>query len=152
MEDIDGGLHPAVDGQSLDEDEDEDPHNEMLTRTRKPLSFASVCGTHGVSRLGEGGSLSRPEHCSRNISPCSRPGCGFHTAARTVSLIEGADKRGEEGWLRRSFWFGCETADYDLRRCCHATRRLKFEPVPRNFMKTINLSLTMPSPSCVCFA
>ena len=24
MEDIDGGLHPAVDGQSLDEDEDED--------------------------------------------------------------------------------------------------------------------------------
>ena len=23
MEDIDGGLHPAVDGQSLDEDEDE---------------------------------------------------------------------------------------------------------------------------------
>ena len=24
MEDIDGGLHPAVDGQSLDEDEDEE--------------------------------------------------------------------------------------------------------------------------------
>ena len=24
MEDIDGGLHPAVDGQRLDEDEDED--------------------------------------------------------------------------------------------------------------------------------
>ena len=24
MEDIDGGLHPAVDGKSLDEDEDED--------------------------------------------------------------------------------------------------------------------------------
>ena len=24
MEDIDGGLHPAVDAQSLDEDEDED--------------------------------------------------------------------------------------------------------------------------------
>ena len=24
MEDIDGGPHPAVDGQSLDEDEDED--------------------------------------------------------------------------------------------------------------------------------
>ena len=24
MEDIDGGLHPAVDGQNLDEDEDED--------------------------------------------------------------------------------------------------------------------------------
>ena len=24
MEDTDGGLHPAVDGQSLDEDEDED--------------------------------------------------------------------------------------------------------------------------------
>ena len=23
MEDIDGGLHPAVDGQSIDEDEDE---------------------------------------------------------------------------------------------------------------------------------
>ena len=25
MEDIDGGLHPALDGQSLEEDEDEDP-------------------------------------------------------------------------------------------------------------------------------
>ena len=25
MEDIDGGLHPAVDGQSLDEDEDDEP-------------------------------------------------------------------------------------------------------------------------------
>ena len=24
MEDIDGGLHPAVDGQSLDEDEDDE--------------------------------------------------------------------------------------------------------------------------------
>ena len=24
MEDIDGGLHPAVDGQSLDDDEDDD--------------------------------------------------------------------------------------------------------------------------------
>ena len=31
MEDIDGGLHPAVDGQSLDEDEDEDD---------KPAGFA----------------------------------------------------------------------------------------------------------------
>ena len=28
MEDIDGGLHPAVDGQSLDEDEDEDEDDE----------------------------------------------------------------------------------------------------------------------------
>ena len=27
MEDIDGGLHPAVDGQSLDEDEDEVRHD-----------------------------------------------------------------------------------------------------------------------------
>ena len=27
MEDVDGGLHPAVDGQSLDEDEDEDDDN-----------------------------------------------------------------------------------------------------------------------------
>ena len=25
MKDIDGGLHPAVDGQSLDEDEDDNP-------------------------------------------------------------------------------------------------------------------------------
>ena len=35
MEDIDGGLHPAVDGQSLDEDEDEDhffnPTPEIVT-------------------------------------------------------------------------------------------------------------------------
>ena len=28
MEDIDGGLHPAVDGQSLDEDEDEDEYDD----------------------------------------------------------------------------------------------------------------------------
>ena len=27
MENIDGGLHPAVDGQSLDEDEDESIHS-----------------------------------------------------------------------------------------------------------------------------
>ena len=26
MEDIDGGLHPAVDGQSLDDDDDDDMH------------------------------------------------------------------------------------------------------------------------------
>ena len=32
MEDIDGGLHPAVDGQSLDEDEDEEG-----TKTEKYL-------------------------------------------------------------------------------------------------------------------
>ena len=31
MEDIDGGLHPAVDGQSLDEDEDEDKEVCMWT-------------------------------------------------------------------------------------------------------------------------
>ena len=30
MEDIDGGLHPAVDGQSLDEDEDECPRGNSL--------------------------------------------------------------------------------------------------------------------------
>ena len=34
MEDIDGGLHPAVDGQSLDEDEDEDWHNRKHTNRR----------------------------------------------------------------------------------------------------------------------
>ena len=29
MEDIDGGLHPAVDGQSLDEDEDEGNYQKL---------------------------------------------------------------------------------------------------------------------------
>ena len=41
MEDIDGGLHPAVDGQSLDEDEDE----EHLTPNVLPPSICK--GTSG---------------------------------------------------------------------------------------------------------
>ena len=41
MEDIDGGLHPAVDGQSLDEDEDEDEDK-----------AASHCGEPGVRISG----------------------------------------------------------------------------------------------------
>ena len=32
MEDIDGGLHPAVDGQSLDEDEDEDEGEDPVSK------------------------------------------------------------------------------------------------------------------------
>ena len=32
MEDIDGGLHPAVDGQSLDDDEDEERHSRLKSR------------------------------------------------------------------------------------------------------------------------
>ena len=36
MEDIDGGLHPAVDGQSLDEDEDE--VQKVPKRHPKPLA------------------------------------------------------------------------------------------------------------------
>ena len=40
MEDIDGGLHPAVDGQSLDEDEDEDLHkNQQLL----PIYMVRLC-------------------------------------------------------------------------------------------------------------
>ena len=30
MEDIDGGLHPAVDGQSLDEDEDKEHYSKTF--------------------------------------------------------------------------------------------------------------------------
>ena len=33
MEDIDGGLHPAVDGQSLDEDDDDEEMLETVGRT-----------------------------------------------------------------------------------------------------------------------
>ena len=39
MEDIDGGLHPAVDGQSLDEDEDEELQGSVtgISVHREPL-------------------------------------------------------------------------------------------------------------------
>ena len=46
MEDIDGGLHPAVDGQNLDEDEDETEINrstneETLVNFRVSQSYYS---------------------------------------------------------------------------------------------------------------
>ena len=57
MEDIDGGLHPAVDGQSLDEDEDEvqsvqtqvSQKAEMHTDMLQFLWFAVSC----VSKMAE---------------------------------------------------------------------------------------------------
>ena len=43
MEDIDGGLHPAVDGQSLDEDEDKDIFNSIYL-DKSLQSVASISG------------------------------------------------------------------------------------------------------------
>ena len=42
MEDIDGGLHPAVDGQSLDEDEDED-EDEHRRKILKSVDSCRFC-------------------------------------------------------------------------------------------------------------
>ena len=43
MEDIDGGHHPAVDGQSLDEDEDEDERVYKVAELfHKPKGFKTV--------------------------------------------------------------------------------------------------------------
>ena len=43
MEDIDGGLHPAVDKQSLGEGEDEQiPNHATFTLTRKPSTLECV--------------------------------------------------------------------------------------------------------------
>ena len=35
MEDIDGGLHPAVDGQSLDEDDEDEEEEEIRDKTKQ---------------------------------------------------------------------------------------------------------------------
>ena len=40
MEDIDGGLHPAVDGQSLDEDKEDEEHH--YTIIHQPLAVHVV--------------------------------------------------------------------------------------------------------------
>ena len=45
MEDIDGGLHPAVDEQSLDKDEDDDMHG----KHRNPFNVHSL--RHNVSQM-----------------------------------------------------------------------------------------------------
>ena len=46
MEDIDGGLHPAVDGQSLDEDEDEytiqTKADEMKTQSQEQTYYQII--------------------------------------------------------------------------------------------------------------
>ena len=42
MEDIDGGLHPAVDGQSLDEDDD-DEDDENMPIVQRSTDSVFVC-------------------------------------------------------------------------------------------------------------
>ena len=48
MENIDGGLHPAVDGQSLDEDEDEVQKVPKTTPQTPCSNSGGTYGTHGT--------------------------------------------------------------------------------------------------------
>ena len=48
MEDIDRGLHPVVDGQSLDEDEDEDGLTDRLSDWSLAGSFVVCCAIHWI--------------------------------------------------------------------------------------------------------
>ena len=50
MEDIDGGLHPAVDGQSLDEDDEMSAHSPKLLKCHKP----TLCQTIQIAVLHNG--------------------------------------------------------------------------------------------------
>ena len=93
MEDIDGELHPAVDGQSLDEDEDElttklhdgevNSAPDVTLTTAIPDWTASACGASCVSlnRLGVCGascvSLNRLGVCGASCVTSNRLGvCG----------------------------------------------------------------------------
>ena len=80
MEDIDGGLHPAVDGQSLDEDED-DSIKKMIHGGIEPRSSALEANTlHTPTRWYRRG---------RNTTdPCALPKLP-HTAAAAFILTTG---------------------------------------------------------------
>ena len=63
MEDIDGGLHPAVDGQSLDDDEDDDRFLDRLFGLVVKAS-TSRAGDPGFDSRFHRGDLSRSGHTS----------------------------------------------------------------------------------------
>ena len=54
MEDIDGGLHPAVDGQSLDEDDDDEVADHPPSKVENDLCSTRqiIIGTFSRAALG----------------------------------------------------------------------------------------------------
>ena len=53
MEDVDGGLHPAVDGQSLDEDEDEEISGSEKSVKQKSRIKLPILPSHGILTPGQ---------------------------------------------------------------------------------------------------